>query len=367
MIGARISQRVGRGWGIGLAASAAMLLVSCGGQSGAASSPAGAAAPSAKSQPVTSGSASASASPAGSASSSASPSSSGGQLGMIFEVNNVGWQKVLNTPKVKGMVVVMVVPGQPGAKAGMAVGDVVTKMNGVEVRNANVTNREIRKLKVGDKVSFDLQRKDAATKVDLTVEGGQNPDIAGILNDAIKKNGNDAAAYFLRAAYADKDTKSAMGDYGKAIELNSSFVSAFVQRGTLEQSNNQDQAMKDFDTAISLDPNYEPAYVNRSVLQSARKDYGKALDDDKKAIALDATDPAAYTNLGIGYVNQGNSAEAIAAENQALTIDSQFGPALLYRGLMYRDASRVDLENATRLLHDDNLLKLAEKALQQQS
>ncbi len=290
-----------------------------------------------------------------------------GQLGMIFEVNNIGWQKVMNIPAKRGMTVVLVVPNQPGAKAGVVEGDVVTKMNGVDVFNANVANREIRKLKVGDKVSLDLERKAGPAKVDLTVEPMQKLDLAAMLNDMLKKDPNNAKTYFLRAAYTASDAKAAITDYNKAIELKPDFVSAYVQRGTLLQSVDQDRAMKDFDKAISLDPSYQPAYVNRSVLLASQKSYDKALQDDKKAVELDPTDPAAYTNLGIGYINQGDRAQAMAAEDKALQLDPLFGPALLYRGLMYRDASKADLENAARLVKDERLRATAEAALKKVS
>lgn len=310
------------------------------------------------------GSAAVSGSASSSASSSAAQARENGQLGLIFEVNNLGWQKVINSTNKRGMVVVMIIPNQPAAKAGLVEGDVVTKLNGVDIWNANTTNREIRKLKVGDKVSLDVERKNGPAKVDLTVEKATQLDLPGMLNDLVKKDANNARAYFLRAAYGTKDAKQAVADYSKAIDLKGDFVSAYVQRGTLMERAEADKAMKDFDKAISLDPAYEPAYVNRSVLFSTQKAYDKALADSKKAVELDPTDPAAYTNLGIGYINTGDRAQAMAAEEKALQADPQFGPALFYRGLMYRDASRVDLENAVRYLRDDNLRATAQAILQ---
>jgi tetratricopeptide (TPR) repeat protein len=248
---------------------------------------------------------------------------------MVLEVNNVGWQKVLSTPAQRGMVVVFVVPNQPAAKGGLNVGDVVSKMNGTDLWNANVTNREIRKLKVGDKVSLDVQRKNGAAKVDLTVEPAQPLDLPAMMNAQVQKDSNNAASYFLRGAYADKDAQSATADYTQAINLNGDFVSAYVQRATLLEPTAPDKAMQ----------------------------------DDQKAVSLDNTDPGAYANLGIGFVNGGKFTDALNAENTALQIDPQFGPALLYRGLMYRDASRTDLQNATATLKDAKLRTLAQTTL----
>lgn len=340
------------------------LLASCGGNTaGSPSSAAPSSNPAPNGMPTTS---SAPASGATSASASAVPQGNG-QLGMVLEVNNAGWQKVLSAPAQKGMIVVLVIPNQPADKAGLKVGDVVSNMNGVDIFNANVTNREIRKLKVADKVSLNVARKNGAAKVDLTVDAAQQLDLPGIMNDLVKQEPNNPRAYFLRGAYAAKDAKSAQDDFNKAISLQPDFVSAYVERGTMQEATSQDNAMADFNKAIAIDSSYEPAYVNRSVLFSAKKAYAQALQDDQKAVQLDSTDPAAYTNLGIGFVNTGDSQQAMTAENQAVSIDPQFGPALLYRGLMYRDASRTDLQSATRFVKDPNLLKLAQTALQQMS
>jgi len=341
----------------------AVVLAGCSGMS--ASKPAASeSSPSAEAPAESASPASAAASAAPSASAAAQNS---GSLGMIFEVNNSGWQKMLGAPNQKGMVIVMVLPNQAGAKAGLTQGDVVMKMNGVETYNANVTNREIRKLKVGDKVTLDLARKSGSAKVDVTVEPTQQVNLADIFDGMLKTNPSDPIAYFLRGAYADSDVKAAIGDFGKAIDFNGNFVSAYVERGTRLQASDPKAAMNDFDKAASLDPNYEPLYVNRSVLYSAQKTYDKAMQDDQKAVQLDSTDPAAYANLGIGYVNMGKPADALNAENQALQQDPQFGPALLYRGLLQRDAARSDLQNAAKLVRDPGLRSVAESALQKMS
>jgi tetratricopeptide (TPR) repeat protein len=188
-----------------------------------------------------------------------------------------------------------------------------------------------------------------------------------MLNDQLKSVPTDPRLLFLRATYGQEDSKTAIADVTKAIQGAPNFVSAYVERGTLQESSNADASMKDFDKAASLDANYEPLYVNRSVLLSARKSYDKALQDDQKAVQLDGSDPAAYANLGIGLVNTGETVKALDAENQALQKDPQFGPALLYRGLLQRDAAKSDLENAAKLVRDPQLKTIAENALQKLS
>ena len=349
------SRRVAFGAGLTILAVA---LAACGGGNAAPSSVPASAPASAASAPATKGSARAS------ASASATSNAKKGQLGMVFEVNNSGWQKILGSAPAKGMVVVMVIPNGPGAKAGIKNGDVVTKMNGVSTTNANMTNLQISKLKVGDKVALDIQRTAGPAKADVQVEAVKTLNLPKLLDQQIQAAPNDPRGYFLRGAYADKTASAGLADYTKAIQLDDAFVSAYVQRGTLEEKSNPKQAMTDFNKAASLDPNYEPLYVNRSVLLSSQKKYAQALQDDKKAVQLDPSDPAAYANLGIGYVNTGNPAQALAAENNALKRDAQFGPALLYRGLLQRDAAKADLQQAVKDLQDPSLKAVAQSALQ---
>lgn len=354
------------GWlaAVGLAVVA---LVACG-RGGVAQSvepavPASSSAPGAESAPAPSAAAaSGQASPSASASADARQN---GQLGVILEINNVGWQTVLKAPQQRGMVVAMVIPNQPGAKAGLVEGDVIMKMNGVDLLNANVANLQITKLKVGDKVNLDVARKNSNNKdkVDLVVDPAQQLDLLNMLTDLVNQDTNNPRGYFLRAAYGDKDLASAQRDYEKTIQLEPKFASAYVQLGTLLQTSDPAKALQNLGKAIQIDASYEPAYVNRGVLESSQKAYDKAKADDLKAVELDPTDPSAMTNLGLAYLNTGDPAKAMESENKALQIDPTFGPALLYRGLMLQDQSRVDLLKATQTLRDEKLRILAQQAL----
>ena len=329
------------------------------------SSPAAAASPA-----RTSTSASASASPAASQPAAASSGASGGgQLGMIFEVNNRGWQSITGSPAVPGMVVALVIPGQPGAKAGLIQGDVITTMNGIATRNANIANRVIRGLKVGDTVTLSVARQrsmasSGLAKVDVTVGAPRKVDLVALLNELISQRATDPSAYFLRGAYSGESAASQAADFSKAIRLNANFVSAYVERATLEEHSASTQSFKDFQKALGLDAGYEPAYVNRGVLYASQKDYTHALQDYAKAVSLDPSDPAAYANLGIATVAKGNFQQAMKDENQAIRLDPQFGPALLYRGLLHQEEAVVDFRNASRFATDTTVKTTANSELQ---
>ncbi|MEX2215576.1 MAG: trypsin-like peptidase domain-containing protein [Phycisphaeraceae bacterium] len=85
----------------------------------------------------------------------------------------------------KGVLVEQPIEGSPGAKAGMLRGDIVTKVNGVEVTTADELRNYVASLKPGTKVAVDMYRleKPSDTKgkmvtIDLVV--GEQPDAAAI-------------------------------------------------------------------------------------------------------------------------------------------------------------------------------------------
>ncbi|MGH2469995.1 MAG: tetratricopeptide repeat protein, partial [Chloroflexota bacterium] len=315
-------------------------------------------------------SASASASPAASPPTAASNGASGGgQLGMIFEVNNRGWQSITGSPAVPGMAVALVLPGQPGARAGLVQGDVVTSINGIAIHNANIANRVIRGLTVGNTATLTVDRQDGMAsrgmaQVDVTAGPARKVDMVALLNGLVSQRSTDPSAYFLRGAYSGETAASQAADFGKAIQLNPNFVSAYVERATLEEHNAVAASFRDFQKALSLDAGYEPAYVNRGVLYASQKDYAHALQDYAKAVSLDPSDPSAYANLGIASVANGNFQQAMKDENQAIQLDPQFGPALLYRGLLHQEEAVVDFRNASRFATDAKVKTTADSELQ---
>ncbi len=62
-----------------------------------------------------------------------------------------------------------VTPNGPAAKAGIASGDVITKINNVQVQNSSDLIRELYKNNVGDKVTITLIRDGAAQQVEATL------------------------------------------------------------------------------------------------------------------------------------------------------------------------------------------------------
>ncbi|MBV9075103.1 MAG: Do family serine endopeptidase [Acidobacteria bacterium] len=84
--------------------------------------------------------------------------------------------KFFNVAKAQGAVVSEVQPDSPGAKAGLKVGDVITRIDGREVTDAGQLQVEVSQLQPGTTVKLDVMRDGKNLNLPITVEelGGKN-------------------------------------------------------------------------------------------------------------------------------------------------------------------------------------------------
>jgi S1-C subfamily serine protease len=73
----------------------------------------------------------------------------------------------------KGIVIVQIVPNSPAARAGIRVGDVITKVDGKEAISAEVIQQSVEESKVGGNVDLELRRN--GQTVNLSVQPGVLP------------------------------------------------------------------------------------------------------------------------------------------------------------------------------------------------
>lgn len=93
--------------------------------------------------------------------------------------------------------------------------------------------------------------------------------------------------------------KEAIENFTKVIELDSTHINAYLQRGFCKNLvEDFAGAISDFTTVISLDPNHRWAYVSRGSAKNKTGDYQSAIDDFNTALEFDATDQEAYNNRG---------------------------------------------------------------------
>jgi S1-C subfamily serine protease len=73
----------------------------------------------------------------------------------------------------KGIVIVQIVPNSPAAKAGIRVGDVITKVDGKEAISAEVIQQAVEESKVGGNVDLELRR--SGQTMNLSIQPGVLP------------------------------------------------------------------------------------------------------------------------------------------------------------------------------------------------
>ncbi|MBE9070307.1 tetratricopeptide repeat protein, partial [Leptolyngbya cf. ectocarpi LEGE 11479] len=115
--------------------------------------------------------------------------------------------------------------------------------------------------------------------------------------------------------------ENALKDFNRAIQLNSSYKWALVNRGrTYRLMERYDEALKDFNHAIELDPEYDRAIANRGRTHRLMERYDKALKDFNRAIELDPEYDWAIANRAATYQALENYDEAFADISYAIVL-----------------------------------------------
>ena len=80
----------------------------------------------------------------------------------------------LNLDERKGLLIREIQLESPADKVGLKPGDLITSVNGVNVRTTRDANRTIFGLKVGDRLTFDISREGETRQFTLVLEERQN-------------------------------------------------------------------------------------------------------------------------------------------------------------------------------------------------
>lgn len=186
----------------------------------------------------------------------------------------------------------------------------------------------------------------------------------------IDRNPNDANAYFGRALdfMLVQDFSEAIKDFGRAIELDPSFVMAYFNRAAVrykqmeydqsqvstvtddistmtmnlnigkqakpdqsrqpvdastallkdnKRAYEHEMIIRDYDMAIKLNPGFIYAYLNRGNLRCAQRDFRAAIVDYNEAILRDPEFAEAYFNRGLARLSLGDVNRGIADLSKA--------------------------------------------------
>ncbi len=99
----------------------------------------------------------------------------------------------------------------------------------------------------------------------------------------------------LNGSYQD-----AITDYTKAIEINPSFLEAYLRRGTLKYKllKQYEESLQDFSKTIELDPQQYEAYLHRGIVKCHLFKFEEGLADFNKTLELNPSEERAYFNRG---------------------------------------------------------------------
>jgi membrane-associated protease RseP (regulator of RpoE activity) len=116
----------------------------------------------------------------------------GGYLGIHLLELTPALREHFGAPRDAGILVADVETGTPAAKAGLQVGDVVTRVDGDRVGSSRDLSRAIRGKKAGETVKIEVQRNKSARTLTATIEERKGREIElGDLRHRIREQSRD--------------------------------------------------------------------------------------------------------------------------------------------------------------------------------
>ncbi len=151
----------------------------------------------------------------------------------------------------------------------------------------------------------------------------------------------------LANAYDElKDFDKAIEFYNKAIEIDKTCALAFNNRGySYFNKKEYENALQDYDKAILLNPKLQIAKDNRTQLLEVIAEKEEFKDIISKS-EQGQKDWQYYFNLGMAEARLGEYQKARDAYNQALSLNSNYAQAYLFRGILEHGKGNLDDANS---------------------
>lgn len=130
------------------------------------------------------------------------------------------------------------------------------------------------------------------------------------------------------AKWRMKQTKEAIDDFNKAIQLAPENATAYNNRGNaLMDLGHPEEAIKDFDRAIALSPSYGAAYNNRGNAYAALHQYEQAFQSFRKAAELSPQSGVAFNGRGRTHAELARFHAAVRDLTRAISLDPKYAAA----------------------------------------
>ncbi len=127
-------------------------------------------------------------------------------------------------------------------------------------------------------------------------------------NEALQKYANEYYLLGNECIVSYRDTRAALANFNKALDLNPTFLDAWVRKGvTLYDMKDYFEADQCFNEALRLSPLYFKALYNRGKNRIALKEYDLAVTDLDKAIAVNPKHSSSHDYLAEAYTHLGEA------------------------------------------------------------
>ena len=153
-----------------------------------------------------------------------------------------------------------------------------------------------------------------------------------------EESNNELAArawFSIGILSSDENITKKISSYDRAIQLNSNFYGAYVNRAIAKaELGRHGDAFDDLDIAVQLKPDKAEIYLNRGIVKKRLGRYADAIVDYNKAIELNPDMAEAYANRGIAKSELERYADAIADFDKAIQLNPNKAKAYLDRGIL---------------------------------
>ncbi|CAG8486363.1 10722_t:CDS:10, partial [Scutellospora calospora] len=180
-----------------------------------------------------------------------------------------------------------------------------------------------------------------------------------------------AKALNLRGTFTNLmgDSRSALADFQKALDLKPDYVQLYVKRATIyTEQGNIDEALKEFDKAINIDPSDPDIYYHRGQIHFLHNDFNMAVKDYQRRIELDPDFVFAYIQLAIAQYKSGSVEDGMKTFQQGLQKFPRSAEMHNYYGELLAEQRRIDeaieqFDEANELQTGNFALPLVNKAM----
>jgi tetratricopeptide (TPR) repeat protein len=230
--------------------------------------------------------------------------------------------KLVGAPRGAGAVVLFIQPGGPTDSKGIARGDLLVKVDGDTIANAERAVSVLHS-RIGEKRTLTFKR--SGRKDDRVVSIiGRTPrgTPRTVLNPEITNNPTDPVLRYLRA-YTGGTNKDRLTDLSEALKTTPDFVDALQLRASLiwaasfgvkdtsTRRTAQTQALAGWKNALDIDPRNETTLAVRSIAYTDIGTPKTGEADSQRALAVDGSQPLALFAMSRARLAQNHPQQAL--------------------------------------------------------